>query len=80
MINPTDEQLGSLEAYLTGENLRIEALAGTGTTTQLRMLVEAGSPRRGKMIYTSFGAKVIKDAKASFPSTCRVATNHSLAW
>ncbi|OGU24410.1 MAG: hypothetical protein A2580_08730 [Hydrogenophilales bacterium RIFOXYD1_FULL_62_11] len=80
MHSPTEEQSQAIEAYLTGENLRIEALAGTGKTTTLRMLVERGSPRRGKVLYTSFGAKVIKDAKARFPSACRVATNHSLAW
>lgn len=80
MHNPTREQEEAIQAYLTGENLRIEALAGTGKTTTLQMLVSRGSPRGGKLLYTSFGARVVREAKAKFPKTCRVATNHSLAW
>lgn len=80
MIKATPEQEQAIQAYLTGENLRIEALAGTGKTTTLRMLVERGSPRGGKILYTSFGRRVIDEAKAKFPKTCRVTTNHGLAW
>lgn len=79
-MRPTPEQEEAIQAYLTGENLRIEALAGTGKTTTLTMLVNRGSPRGGKILYTSFGNKVIKDAKAKFPSSVAVRTNHSLAW
>jgi hypothetical protein len=79
-MKPTQEQQAALDAYLTGESLRIEALAGTGKTTTLRMLVGAGSPRGGRLLYTSFGTKVVADAKKSFPRQCKVATNHALAW
>jgi len=79
-MHPTREQEQAIEAYLTGENLRIEALAGTGKTTTLKMLVQHGSPRGGKILYTAFGKKVIEDAKAKFPRTVQVKTNHSLAW
>lgn len=79
-FTPTGEQALGAEMYLTGENLRMEALAGTGKTTMLRYLSSLGSPRGGKILYTSFGAKNVRDAKAKFPSTCKVATNHSLAF
>ena len=79
-MRPTDEQAQAIDAYLSGESLRIEALAGTGKTTTLKMLVRSGSPRGGKIVYTSFAKKVVADAKSSFPASCRVATNHSLAW
>lgn len=79
-MRPTPEQEEAIQAYLTGENVRIEALAGTGKTTTLTMLVNHGSPRGGKILYTAFGNKVIKDAKAKFPSSVAVRTNHSLAW
>lgn len=79
-MQPTDEQLDAIEAYRTGENLRIEALAGTGKTTTLTLLVRQGSPRGGKILYTAFGKKVIQDAKAKFPRGVQVRTNHSLAW
>ncbi|MCD9046726.1 UvrD-helicase domain-containing protein [Luteimonas sp. MHLX1A] len=77
---PTLEQAQAIECFRTGESLAIEALAGTGKTTTLRQLVECGSPRGGKILYTTFGAKAVSDAKARFPKTCRVATNHGLAW
>lgn len=79
-LTPTSEQLEAQAAYLTGESLAIEALAGTGKTTLLRMLVDLGSPRGGSILYTSFGRKSVADAKAKFPASCKVATNHSLAW
>lgn len=79
-IKPTREQVLAQEAYLTGDSLAIEALAGTGKTTLLRMLVDRGSPRGGNILYTSFGRKSVADAKAKFPGSCKVATNHSLAW
>lgn len=78
--SPTTEQAEAIECYRSGESLAIEALAGTGKTTTLRLLVEHGSPRGGKLLYTTFGAKSVADAKARFPKTCRVATNHGLAW
>lgn len=79
-LTPTREQRAAQDAYLTGESLAIEALAGTGKTTLLRMLVDLGSPRGGQILYTSFGRKSVADAKAKFPPSCKVATNHSLAW
>lgn len=79
-MKPTPEQQQAIDIYSTGESLRIEALAGTGKTTTLRMLVDRGSPRGGKILYTSFGSKVVKEAKAKFPKTCRVVTNHGMAW
>lgn len=79
-FNPTEEQALGAEMYLTGESLRLEALAGTGKTTELRYLASLGSPRGGKILYTSFGSKNVRDAKAKFPSSCKVMTNHGLAF
>src|SRR5690625_1583415 len=79
-LTPTREQVDAQDAYMPGESLAIEALAGTGKTTLLRMLVDRGSPRGGAILYTSFGRKSVADAKAKFPPSCKVATNHSLAW
>lgn len=79
-FHPTAEQQRAHDLYWTGESLRIEALAGTGKTTTLRYLVETGSPRGGAILYTAFNKKVIDDAKARFGRTCKVTTNHALAW
>jgi hypothetical protein len=37
-MTPTDEQLAIIDAYRTGRNLVIEAGAGTGKTSTLKML------------------------------------------
>lgn len=79
-FRPTAEQQRAHELYWTGESLRIEALAGTGKTTTLRYLVETGSPRGGAILYTAFNKKVIDDAKTRFGRSCKVSTNHALAW
>jgi len=79
-FRPTVEQERVHEIYWTGESLRIEALAGTGKTTTLRYLVETGSPRSGAILYTAFNKKVIDEAKGRFGRSCKVATNHALAW
>ena len=75
---PTQEQQSAHAAYLSGQSLRIEALAGCGKSTTLRYLTR--QRRQGRILYTSFGAKVIQDAKGTFPAGVRVATNHALAW
>lgn len=79
-LKPTDEQLIAREYLLSGGNLAIEALAGTGKTTLLRMMVDDAAGRGDKILYTTFGKKSAEDAKARFPRTCAVRTNHSLAW
>ena len=74
---PTAEQAHTLALFKTGRNLTITALAGSGKTTTLKMLANASDQR---MLYTSFGANVVRDAKASFPKNVRASTNHGLAW
>ncbi len=77
-IKPTDEQAHTLALFETGQNLTIEARAGCGKTSTLKLLAAAASSKR--MLYTSFAASVVRDAKASFPRHVRASTNHGLAW
>lgn len=79
-FKPTDEQLACLDAFRSRERTAIEALAGSGKTTTLKMLARDGIGRGERILYTSFANRVIADAKASFPKDVKVATNHSLAW
>ena len=44
-MTPTEEQQAIIDAYRTGRNLVIEARAGTGKTTTLKML---GAERPGR--------------------------------
>lgn len=79
MTTPTtDEQQAIIVAYRTGGNLVIEAGAGTGKTTTLRML---GAQRLGrKGIYMAYNRAIATDAKRSFPADVQCATAHSLAY
>lgn len=78
-FSPTREQVQARALFESGEHLCIEALAGTGKTTTLEYLVRERQ-RPGRCLYTAFGKKVIEDAKRRFPTSCRVSTNHALAW
>lgn len=77
----TPEQADCARCYVSGDSLKIRALAGTGKTTTLRYLVHKPPPRGGRVLYTSFGAKIVAEAKAKFPAErVKVSTNHGLAF
>lgn len=73
---PTDEQAAAVEIFETGLGLAIEALAGTGKTTTLRML-GASTTRRGQ--YAAFNRAIVDDARGSSPRNVACHTAHSLA-
>lgn len=75
---PTAEQLTALESYATGEDLIIEAGAGAGKSSTLRLLAESTPERRGQ--YLAFNRALVDDARGAFPSHVNVATVHSLAF
>ena len=76
-MEPTDEQRDALEKFMTGESLIIEACAGAGKTTTLKMLARA-TTRRG--LYIAFNSEIAREAKASFPPDVDCRTGHSLAY
>lgn len=75
---PTDEQQAIIDAYRRRENLVINAYAGTGKTTMLRMLAQA-NPRQ-RFVYVAYNAAAKNEAKASFPVNARCYTSHGLAY
>ena len=75
-MEPTDEQKNILEAR--GRVLRINARAGTGKTTTLRML--SGEHADKRILYLVFNKKAREDARSKFPGNVTVKTLHSLAW
>lgn len=74
---PTDEQARIIDACLTGDNLVIEAAAGSGKTTTLKMVAGA-TGRRG--LYLAYNRAIKDDALKSFPSSVRCVTSHGLAY
>ena len=77
-LTPTAEQAAIVDAFGTGKNLVVEAGAGSGKTSTLRMLGEADPGRRG--IYIAYNKAIATDAAKSFPRNVRCATAHSLAY
>ncbi len=75
---PTPEQAAAIEAFATGDDLVIQAGAGTGKTSTLRMLAETAPRRRG--LYIAFNRAIAADAKTSFPRNVECSTAHSLAY
>lgn len=78
-MKPTDEQIAALDAFRTGGSVAIEALAGTGKTTTLKLLTRH-IPSTDRVLYTAFGASVIADARGAFPDNVHIKTNHALAY
>lgn len=74
---PTPEQQAIIDGFLTGADLTIEAGAGSGKTTTLRMLSET-TAKRG--LYIAYNRAIADDAKRSFPSNVECRTAHSLAY
>lgn len=76
-FKPTDEQLQALTLFAEGDNLAIEAGAGTGKTSTLKYL--AGRTKE-KGQYIAFNKAIVEEAKAKMPSNIRANTAHSLAY
>jgi F-box protein, helicase, 18 len=75
-MEPTEEQKAILAAG--GRVIRINARAGTGKTTTLRMLSDEHADK--KILYLVFNKKAQEDAKSKFPRNVKVKTVHALAW
>lgn len=75
-FKPTDEQITAIEKAATGNHLAIEALAGAGKTSTLRLIAEQ---RRGVGRFIAFNKKIVTDAQGSFPSSVQCSTVHSMA-
>lgn len=78
MHKPTDEQAVAVSHASQGRSLVIQALAGAGKTSTLKLI--ANTLPRSRMLYTSFGAKNVGDAKTSMPRNVACKTNHGMAY
>lgn len=75
---PTDEQAAIVDASTTGEDLVVEAGAGTGKTSTLKLLAQAAPRRRG--LYLAYNRAIKEDAARSFPASVECRTSHGLAY
>lgn len=77
MFTPTEEQEQAIACFETGQNLRIDAYAGTGKTATLELIAQSTRKRRQ---YLAFNRAVKEEAKQKFPAHVRCTTNHGLAF
>ena len=76
LMKATDEQQAILKA--AGRVVRINARAGTGKTTTLKMLAEQHRDQR--ILYLVFNRKAREEAQATFPANVDALTVHALAF
>lgn len=78
-ITPTAEQQAAIDLFRSGDNLVIEAAAGTGKTSTLRQIADVAGDRKG--LYLAFNKAIQTEAESKFSDTSVVAkTAHSLAF
>ncbi|MFD8596994.1 UvrD-helicase domain-containing protein [Kitasatospora sp. NPDC059646] len=77
MVDPTPEQLAVVDAHQRGQHLVVQAGAGCGKSSTLRLL---GAADRRRMLYVAYNKAIATDAAASFPRTVSCSTAHSLAF
>lgn len=76
-VKPTKEQELIIEAAKLGENLAIQAMAGSGKTSTLVMTSnEVVKPS----LYLAYNKAMADEAKEKFPDHVEVRTTHSLAY
>src|SRR6266516_5594483 len=76
--NPTSEQQAIIDAYRSGHDLVIEAGAGTGKTTTLKLLATNVPDRSG--CYIAYNKAIADEARRSFPPNIECRTAHSYAF
>lgn len=77
-LTPTGEQQAAIDAFATGGTVVIEAGAGTGKTSTLRLLAAARPRARG--LYVAYNKAIQVEAERSFGRNVEARTAHSLAY
>jgi len=77
-LKPTDEQQAVIDSANEGETFVVDAVAGSGKTSTLRMAAEAMSDRR--ILYLVYNRAASDDAKKVFPKNVDVKTTSALAY
>lgn len=75
---PTSEQQQAIDIAATGESCVIQALAGSGKTSTLRMIAEHQQDRRYQFV--AFNRAIVNDVAGSFPGNVAAKTAHALAF
>lgn len=79
---PTDEQRNIVQAVLGGNNVGVQALAGTGKTSTLELIanrIKKLMPQK-RILYIAFNKSVQEEADRRMPGNVESRTGDSLAW
>ena len=76
-FSPTDEQMAAVSAFQTGEDVKINAFAGSGKTSTLALLAGA---TEGSGLYVAFNRACVKDAAVRFGNNVQCRTVHGVAY
>ncbi len=75
---PTAEQQAIIDACAAGKHVVVEAGAGTGETSTLRMVAAVKPRQRG--VYIAYNRAIADEARKSFPASVTCRTEHSFAF
>lgn len=78
MFPPTPEQSAAVDAFRTVADMVIQAGAGAGKTSTLKLLAQSAPHRQG--VYIAYNRAIADDAAKSFPASVTCSTAHSLAY
>jgi superfamily I DNA/RNA helicase len=74
---PTQEQDRCTDGFLTGKNMKINAYAGAGKTSTLKLMARA---KISPGTYLCFNKPIAEEAAKHFPETVACRTTHSFAY
>ncbi len=77
-MKPTQQQIEILDAIRDYENIKINAFAGTGKTTTLKLISDTFSKQ--KILYLAFNTGIKNEALSIFPQNTTIKTTHGLAY
>ncbi|MEA3316193.1 MAG: UvrD-helicase domain-containing protein [Campylobacterota bacterium] len=77
-MKPTQQQIEILDAIREFENIKINAFAGTGKTTTLKLISD--SFPKIKILYLAFNTGIKNEAISIFPQNTTIKTTHGLAY
>jgi len=77
-MNITQQQKDILESIKQYKNIKINAFAGTGKTTTLKLISQTYNSK--KILYLAFNSAIKNEALEIFPSNTSVKTTHGLAY
>jgi hypothetical protein len=78
MVTPNPEQQAVIDAFVAGDDLAVEAGAGTGKTWTLDACTRAAPDRAA--VYVAYSKALQVDASAKFPPHVTCKTAHALAY